>query len=282
MDRGALGRKDAPGGRKAARGRPYGLGGRPLGGGVVGGEGCARLGPSHDRCGPPDWRYGPVALAFRVSAMPMPEPPQDEPPASELDALVARTDGPQWWRKAFHAINATLVATAIVLFDWSDGTLLLVLGAGVLVLFALDLARLSNRALNTAFFRAFGKLASPREAIGIASSTWYALGIFLAVALFPRAEAVAGILVLGYADPAAAFVGRTLGRRPFLGGTLEGSAAFFLTSAAVLAFQFSWPAVLVAAAAAAFAERRSWPLDDNLTVPIVCAGALFGVGLLLG
>ena len=213
---------------------------------------------------------------------PVPEQSHGRAAPSELDALVARTEGPQWWRKAFHATNATLIATAVALLEWPDRVLVLALGGVVALLFAVDLVRLANPGVNELFFRAFGRLASPREAHGIASSTWYGLGILLAVALFPRAEAVAGILVLGFADPAAAFIGRTLGKHPFLGGTLEGSAAFFLTSAAVLAFQFTWPAVLVAALAAALAERRSWPLDDNLTVPVVCAGALFGMGFLLG
>ena len=201
---------------------------------------------------------------------------------SELDALVARTAGPQWWRKAFHAANATGIACALAFLDWPERTLLLTLGGAVVLLLALDLARLSTPRLNVLFFWAFGRLASPREARGIASSTWYAVGILLAVALFPRPEAIAGILVLGLGDPAAAFVGRTFGRRPFLGGTLEGSVAFFATSAVVLAFQFPWPAALLAALSASFAERRSWPLDDNLTVPVVCAGVLSGMGLLLG
>jgi dolichol kinase len=205
-----------------------------------------------------------------------------DPAASELDALVARTQGPQWWRKAFHATNATLIAAALAVVDWPDRMVFTTLGAVVALLLALDLARLTSPRLNAAFFRAFGKLASPREARRIASSTWYALGILIAVALFPRPEAIAGILVLGLADPAAAFVGLTVGRRPFLGGTLEGSLAFFATSAAVLAFEYAWPVVLVAALAASVAERRSWPLDDNLTVPVVCAGALFGMGWLLG
>jgi dolichol kinase len=200
--------------------------------------------------------------------------------ASELDALVARTAGPQWWRKAFHATNATLIATALAWLQWPERTLVLTLGAAVAVLFALDVARLSNPRLNALFFRAFGKLASPREAHGIASSTWYGLGILVAVALFPRQEAIAGVLVLGLGDPTAALVGRTFGKRPFLGGTLEGSVAFFATSTVILAFQFSWPAVLVAALAASVAERRSWPLDDNLTIPIVCAGVLHGIGIL--
>ena len=200
---------------------------------------------------------------------------------SELDALVARTEGPQWWRKVFHAFNAMVIAGAVAWAPWSDRTLLVVLGAVLALLLASDLLRLSNPRVNQAFFRAFGRLASPREARGIASSTWYAAGILTAVALFPRPEAIAGILVLGFGDPASAFVGRTLGRRPFLGGTLEGSLAFVVTAVAILALRFPWPAVLVAAIASALAERRSWPLDDNFTVPVVCAGALFGVGLLL-
>jgi dolichol kinase len=205
-----------------------------------------------------------------------------EPDVSELDALIARTEGPQWWRKVFHAFNAVVIAAAVAWAPWSDRTLLLVLGAVVALLLAGDVVRLSSPRVNATFFRAFGKLASPREATGIASSTWYAAGILAAVALFPRPEAIAGILVLGFGDPASAFVGRTVGRRPFLGGTLEGSLAFVVTAAAILALvAFPWPAVLVAALASAFAERTSWPLDDNFTVPVVCAGALFGVGLLL-
>jgi dolichol kinase len=204
-----------------------------------------------------------------------------ESSVSQLDALVQRTEGPQWWRKAFHATNATLIAAALAFFQWSDRTVLVALGAMVVVLFAADFVRLTHPWANELFFRAFGKLASPREARGIASSTWYATGIFASVALFPRPEAIAGLLVLGLADPAAAVVGRTLGKRPFLGGTLEGSAAFFVTSSAILAFQYAWPSILIAASASALAERRSWPLDDNLTVPVVCAGALVATGLLL-
>lgn len=205
-----------------------------------------------------------------------------DPISIELEALVARTEGPQWWRKSFHAANATLVAAALAFIQWPDATLFLALGGSVALLLGADVIRLSSPRANALFFRAFGRLASPREARGIASSTWYALGILAAVVLFPRPEAIAGILVLGLADPAAAFVGRTAGSRPFLGGTLEGSLAFFATSAAILAFHYAWPSVLVAALTATLAERRSWPLDDNLAVPVVCAGTLFAMGWLLG
>jgi len=121
------------------------------------------------------------------------------------------------------------------------------------------------------FFTAFGMLASPREAKGVASSTWYLTGIFLSVALFPPAVAVTAILVMGLCDPAAAVIGRKFGKRPFLGGTLEGSLAFFVVCAAIVGLRHGLVAALVAATVAALAERRSWPLDDNLGVPLACA-----------
>jgi dolichol kinase len=227
------------------------------------------LGTGRNRSRRDPWRVSLDVLGFPVLP---------DPAASELEALVARTAGPQPWRKAFHAVNAVLIASALALFDWPHRPLIFTLAGAVVALLALDLLRLANPRANELFFRAFGKLASPREARGVASSTWYAFGILVAVALFPRPEAIAGVLVLGLADPAAALVGRTLGRRPFLGGTLEGSVAFFATSATVLAFQYPWPAVIAAALAGSVVERRSWPLDDNLTVPVVCAAVLVWLG----
>src|SRR5688572_21710188 len=94
-----------------------------------------------------------------------------------LAALVERTAGPQPWRKAFHATNAVLIATAIVLLDpsWSVGVAALT--AIVLIAIAVDAARLTNPRANQLVFRYFAKLASPREARGVASSTWYMAGI---------------------------------------------------------------------------------------------------------
>ena len=195
------------------------------------------------------------------------------PPAT-LDELIAQTDGPQPWRNAFHAFNAVLIAFAIEFVAPSRGAAIVALAAMTLTVFIADAVRLTNASANKVFFRAFKKLASPREARRIASSTWYALGMLVAVAVFPLEAAVSGVLVLGLCDPAAAYVGRRFGTRPFLGGTLEGSLAFFAVAALTLGLRHSWPAALAAAAAAAIAERRSWPLDDNHTIPVVCAAVI--------
>jgi dolichol kinase len=203
----------------------------------------------------------------------------DAPPAAtpELDALVARTKGPQPWRKVFHACNAVAVCVFVLWVDPPQTVLLPILAAVVALLVLGDLVRLRSESLNALFFRVFRLLASPREARAIASSTWYGIGILASFALFPRDTAVSSVLVLGLGDPAAALVGRRFGRRRFLGGTVAGTAAFFTVAAVVLLLRHPAPDALLAAVASALAERRSWPLDDNLGVPLACGAVLTAV-----
>ncbi|MEX2465993.1 MAG: hypothetical protein WD995_03740, partial [Gemmatimonadota bacterium] len=117
----------------------------------------------------------------------------------------------------------------------------------------------------------FSRLASPREAVGVASSTWYMLGITLAAAIAPGPVGISAVLVMALADPAASYYGRRWGQRPFLGGSVEGSAIFLLVALAVLLPRHPVPAAVAVAVLATLLERRSWPLDDNLSVPVGCA-----------
>lgn len=193
---------------------------------------------------------------------------------SEMATLVEGTRGLQPGRRLFHATNGTLVALALTWLDTPRATVLWILGVILLLLAILDLVRLRVLAVNAFFFRAFKDLVSPREATGVASSTWYALGVLLTVALFPLPAAVSGILVMAWADPAASYIGRRWGRRPFLGGSLEGTLVFLVVAMAVVGIRHGpVPAVVVALLGAAV-ERRSWPLDDNLAIPVACAAAI--------
>ena len=189
--------------------------------------------------------------------------------SSDFDTLVDRTSGLQPWRKAFHAINGTIIATTGVLLEPTRQLAVLIAGLIALLLLSMDLYRL------------FHRLASPRDARTLASSTWYAAGILISVSAFPLTDVVSGVLVLALADPAAAIVGRKLGKRPFLGGTLEGSVAFFATSLVVLTLRHTWPLAVLVSVLTTLVERRSWPLDDNFTIPVVSAGTLVGLGMIL-
>lgn len=208
-----------------------------------------------------------------------PEVPTSDDPGTKaaspsLGSLVDGTAGLQPGRRIFHATNGTLIALALTWLDLSRDTALLILGGILVLLVLLDGVRLRVPRANEAFFRAFRDLASPREATGSASSTWYTLGVLLALALFSREAAVSGILILAYADPAASYGGRRWGKRPFLGGSLEGSAIFAVVAFAALAARHSLLVAAVTAVAVAVAERLSWPLDDNLTVPVAGAGVV--------
>ncbi len=196
-----------------------------------------------------------------------------EPP---LELLVRRTSGPQPWRRVFHATNGVLIASAVTWWPLAPEMVRLALWVVSGVLLVGDLVRLRVDAANRLFFRFFRPLASPREADGIASSTWYMLGITVAVTFASVPVAVSGILVMALSDPAASYFGRRWGRRPFLGGSVEGSALFMLVTLAVLAPRHGWWIAVAVALPVTLLERRSWPLDDNLTVPVASA-ALVGV-----
>jgi dolichol kinase len=198
-----------------------------------------------------------------------------------LAQLVEHTRGPQPWRRLFHALNGLVIAAALTWLPLTRAQAAWLLGALLTALLVADFARLASPSANALFFRAFRRLVSPRELAAVASSTWYVAGILLAVVLFPRAAAVSGVLVLALADPLASYLGRRWGRRPFLGGTLEGSAIFLIIAAGILALRHPPALALLTAPMVTLVERRSWPLDDNFTVPLVCAGLLTALGFWL-
>jgi dolichol kinase len=174
------------------------------------------------------------------------------------------------------------VAGALTFVELPRSVSLTVLGVILTLLTAVDLVRLRLPEANRLFFRLFTALASPRERRGFASSTWYALGLLLTVFLFPTREAVSAVLVLALADPLASVVGQRLGKHPFLGGSMEGSATFVAVALAILVPRHPLPAAGGAALIAALVERRGWPLDDNLAIPLATGLVLSGARLLLG
>ena len=119
----------------------------------------------------------------------------------------------------------------------------------------------------------------------ISSATWYATAlIFLSLTLDPMLCAI-GCGILGLADPAAALVGRRIGRTKLVNGrSLEGTLAFVVMGTLVALFIASyfhdltgptlWAVSLFAAIFGGFAELYSRRVDDNFTIPLAgAAGA---------
>lgn len=194
--------------------------------------------------------------------------------ANDFHSLVGRTEGVQPFRRLFHAFSGLAAGLGPGLLELGRGATLSILAGAFLVALTLDLIRLRAPEVNRAFFRIFTRLASPREAAGMASSTWFALSALLAHAVFPPLYAAAGLVVLALADPAASVVGRLWGSSRLGKGSVQGTTVFVVVAWSVLAVMTGRPvAVVPVALGVAAMEIVPGLVDDNLVVPIV-AGTL--------
>jgi len=111
----------------------------------------------------------------------------------------------------------------------------------------------------------------------VTGATYVMLGALLSIWLFPKPIAIAVLFIQVVSDTAASLVGLRYGRTRFLGKSIAGSSAFFLTAFVILALL--WPETkeinLVGAAVATVAEAvpalrfGRYELNDNLVVPLL-------------
>ena len=130
-------------------------------------------------------------------------------------------------------------------------------------------------ALFNRFF--FGRVLREEEKPTLMGSTYFLFSTILAVLLFPKPIAITSLLILILSDTAAALVGKAIGRVRIFGKTLEGSAAFFLTSLLIVWFfpnlnRFSGT---LAALGGTLIELAPIRLNDNLTIPLVTGAIMF-------
>lgn len=136
-----------------------------------------------------------------------------------------------YWRNLFHAGNGALGAI-LYSFFLSKSQALLILGAMLIVVVALELSRkLSSRWNDFLVDRIFGLVSRPKERHTINSASWYLLALVISVAFFSQEAVVTGLLVLGFADPAASLVGKKWGSVKIRGQkSLQGALGFAVTA----------------------------------------------------
>ncbi len=201
-------------------------------------------------------------------------PMEATPPAGGASGALAREGA----RKLVHLTTATVAALLAWALPTRPRQILFVAVAAFALL--LDLARLLRPGVRRHFERAFAPMLRGAEHRRISGATTLAIGFMAAVVLFPRAAAVAGLLLAGLGDAASALIGRSLGRHRFpWGKSLEGSFAFL-----AVAFVIAWGvpglaplAALAVALALALLEVAPLPFDDNLLLPVVGAALTFFV-----
>jgi dolichol kinase len=138
----------------------------------------------------------------------------------------------------------------------------------------------------------FAPIAHPHEYDKVNSATWYGVALLI-LSLINEPVGVIAVAVLGFADPAAALIGRRYGKIPMPGNrSLEGSLTFFIvgTVAAAVALTLMHPiggigkTLMVSAVAAlcgAIGEYAGKYPDDNLTIPLAAAAGAWPLIALL-
>lgn len=176
-------------------------------------------------------------------------------------------------RKIFHLSGVAIVALYLGI-PLPKATAAAILGAIVLLLLLLDIARARSPALQERFLGLFRWILDAKDSSGLNGSTLYFAGCAATVALFAPAVAGAGILALAVGDPAAALVGSSV-RSPRWGRvSLAGTCACFLFATLAVRTLLPWDRALMAGAAGAVLEAVSGSKLDNLAIPLGVAAVL--------
>jgi dolichol kinase len=191
---------------------------------------------------------------------------------------------PEFSRKVLHLTAAT---TPVVYMFIARETALWLLALCVAIAVAVEVLRQVSAPCAVFFRRTVGFMVRTTEWTRVTGATYVLLGAWLSVWLFPKPIAVAVLFIQVISDTAASLIGLRYGRTRFLGKSVAGSSAFFLTALAIL--WLMWPAKkeidLLAAAVATLAEALPalrfgrYELNDNLVVPLLTGVVLC---LLLG
>jgi dolichol kinase len=178
-------------------------------------------------------------------------------------------------RKLVHAALSLLAAGVVWLLPYPLGAV--ILAAATAVALTIEVARRVHGRLGHRFLTLLGPMLRENEAAGLTGATTLAVGYTMAAVLFAGWPAVAGILVVGLADPAAAMVGARFGRLRYPGGkSVEGSLAFLAVAIVVLLTVpgLSPLRALGTGMVLAMIEAPSLRMDDNLYLPLITAAAV--------
>lgn len=183
-------------------------------------------------------------------------------------------------RKVLHLTSAT---TPIVYLFVERGIMLWLLGACVVIALTIELLRHSSAAFGELFKRRVGFMVRAVEWGRLCGATYVLVGGLLAVWLFPyKPVAIAALFVQSISDSAASLIGLRFGRSRFLGKSLAGSLAFFITALVILwvalpGAGIAFAAALVATLVEALPAPKLGPveLNDNLTIPLLTGATVW-------
>ena len=177
------------------------------------------------------------------------------------------------FRKSIHLSG--LVLPVIYLF-LDQRTMLIFIGILTGFALAVELLKWIFPRFGEFFFQVFAFLLRTHERKGaVTGATYYLISAFLCIFFFAKTLAIVCIFFMILGDLAAALVGKMWGKTKLLGKkSLEGSAACFVVCVLIALVKLNPVIAIIGAFVATIVELIPFPIDDNLTVPLVSGAVM--------
>jgi dolichol kinase len=132
--------------------------------------------------------------------------------------------------------------------------------------------------------KVFGLVARPHERYRMNGATYYLMALTLMTAITPKTAMCLGLLVLAFGDPLAMIVGKRWGHKKlwreksyagtgaFLGVSILACLIYLFIVATPLTVGSIILLAVVVSVCGAVTELFSVTIDDNFTIPVICAG----------
>ncbi|MCF7805741.1 MAG: SEC59/DGK1/VTE5 family protein [Candidatus Marinimicrobia bacterium] len=173
-------------------------------------------------------------------------------------------------RKAIH-LGSSIIPIAY--FFVSKPLILSLLIPATLLTITIDYGRRYVKWMDTLFNFLFGYVLRDDEEAeySLTGGSYVMLAEVIAILLFPKFIAIAGLLTLSIGDSAAALIGRPFGKHKLYGEkTWEGTLAFLISSVIVVSLIPGIPiwAAILSSVAGACVELFFNVVDDNIFIPV--------------
>ena len=177
-------------------------------------------------------------------------------------------------RKSVHLVGL-IVPICYIFIDRRQAAI--VVGILVLIALLIELLKTLWPPFRDLFYRAFAPVLRSHERKGaITGATYYLIGAFLPILLFPKILAIVCISFMILGDMAAALIGKKWGRtKLFPRKSLEGSLACFFVCVLIALVKFNPTVAIIGALVATVVELLPTKLDDNLTMPLLSGLAMY-------
>lgn len=211
----------------------------------------------------------------------------------DTDAIDSNNDQPglstrhnlQYARRVFHMANGGVIATLYWL-SFSHSQMVHAIGTIACLLYLFEQLRINYPEAQQKFLPMTKFIIRAEEQLKESAMVPYAFAVLLTIITFPKPIALIAIYTLAISDPLSAIIGIRFGKRRIVPHkSLEGSAAFFLSSFLICIFVLGsyvgnlsgavlLVSLLVSFTTSAF-EMLPLRIDDNLTIPLFSAFMLW-------